>query len=313
MNALLDTSLSWLQPYQYPEGGVAYLPGRLPRIEPTVYAALADAARPQDVDWLTSQLPKELFNQPPAETTQAVSPYQVEGRPWLVAASMLALANLPSVQSQLDIAACVKFLRQNHASDDEGNFNVTQLNDTQLAGALPWNFGNYGWIQPTCWAMFAELALLQIAENKQQQKLLLNNLELRIGYLLERKTFDHGWNYGNTAIQGVDIPAHPLETALVLLALGGVKNSPLATHLLFLKFDPEPSFATLKKLSQSEGSRLTHAWRNIAIRCWQKTEDTAHELTPGTPQIGESCLDALLVHLANDPQSFSFLIPTSKP
>ncbi|NOY42745.1 MAG: hypothetical protein GXP26_13035 [Planctomycetes bacterium] len=312
MNNDLNTDLSWLDQYQHPAGGVAYLPGRQPRIEPTTIAILAGVARPEDFAWLRAQLPQYLFNDPLPLANLAKSPYPADDRPWVVAAGILALCN----DQSLNLAACAKYLKKNHAIDADAEGLTETLDELELAGALPWNTGNYGWVQPTCWGLFAELALLAIATNKNEQERLLSNLAARIDFLLSRKTADHGWNYGNTIVFGIELSAHPVETAMVLAALAGIKNSRIASYLLFLKFDPAPSFETLERLIQNEGSRLTRSWQQIARSSWQKDTNAANDISQGPPTIGESSIDALLAHIASRPnakQGFHFLQPSRKP
>lgn len=314
LNTQLNTDLTWIENYQHPSGGVAYLPGRKPRIEPTTYAILAGLTRPEDIIWLRAVLPQQIFNNPLPPISRIKSPYHIDGRPWIVAAGILALCQEQTLQDDLDLAACAKYFQENHAADSKGQ--TKNMMEVELVGALPWNYGNYGWVQPTCWGIFTELALLSIATKQSDQELLLSNLQARLDYILSRKTADQGWNYGNTILFDVEIPAHPLETAMALAALGGIKNSKIASYLIFTKINPDPCFATLDQLITNEGSRLTKAWLKIARRCWKKNTDSPVDIPQNRPAIGESSVDCLIAHIATiqgQQQGFHFLYPKSKP
>ena len=316
LNTLESTEIAWLAKYQHPDGGVAYLPGRQPRIEPTCYAVLTRVARERDIHWLRQQVPSQLIVSD--ETNPTHIGQTNEARPWVVAASMVALNSHNDLRKQLNPIACAQYLRKHHAVDADGQSTKegSFLHETKLAGALPWNDGNYGWVQPTCWATFAELSLLSTTTKKSVQEVLLENLSLRLEFLLSRKTADEGWNYGNTIVLDTLLSAHPFETALVLAALGGIRNSAVASYLMFTRFEPEPSLVRLEKLLEKEGSRLTLAWSAIAHSCWKRSPPDQADFTSGPPTPGESVVDALSAMLvASDLQQtgFHFLLPTSQP
>lgn len=303
----------WLTGYRNPMGGIAYLAGRQPRIEPTALAVIAGAAQPADVDWLKKKLPAQLTQDGGPTLDPTGSILETARRPWLVALGIVALARASSESVQPDVAACIEYLRDNHAADAWGNVNETA--EPELAGALPWNVRNYGWVEPTCWGLYAELALLTSATENDEKEKLYSNIAARIEFLMTRKVSGQGWNNGDLVKFGTEIPPYPQETAMVLAALAGVKNIEKTASLFPVDFDVAASFALLEGLQSSAGSRLSQSWLHIASKAWR--QQSAQRWLPaiGSPTVGESSVDALLALAARVEdygQGFNFLHPTGE-
>ena len=124
------------------------------------------------------------------------------------------------------------------------------------AGLLgwPWASDTFSWVEPTAWACLALRAVGQGNHPRVQEGLRL---------LLDR-AFDHGGaNYGSRVILGKQTEAIPGPTAILLLALQGVKDQP--------RIDAAKGYLRVVAGQTTDVENL--AWIKIALSC--HTDDSA--------------------------------------
>ena len=118
------------------------------------------------------------------------------------------------------------------------------------AGLLgwPWASDTFSWVEPTAWACLALRAAGQGHHPRVQEGLRL---------LLDR-AFDHGGaNYGSRVILGKQTEAIPGPTAILLLALQGVKDQP--------RIDAAKGYLRVVAGQTTDVENL--AWIKIALSC----------------------------------------------
>ena len=124
------------------------------------------------------------------------------------------------------------------------------------AGLLgwPWASDTFSWVEPTAWACLALRAVGRGNHPRVQEGLRL---------LLDR-AFDHGGaNYGSRVILGKQTEAIPGPTAILLLALQGVKDQP--------RIDAAKGYLRVVAGQTTDVENL--AWIKIALSC--HTDDSA--------------------------------------
>jgi hypothetical protein len=82
----------------------------------------------------------------------------------------------------------------------------------------PWSADTTAWVEPTAWAL---LALKQLRADMPRRRLAARVDEAH-RLLADRMCRGGGWNYGNKAVLGTDLPPYPDTTALGLMALQDV-------------------------------------------------------------------------------------------
>ena len=113
----------------------------------------------------------------------------------------------------------------------------------------PWKPGDSSWVEPTSHAL---VALKQAAQHYPSAKL---KDRVRVGeaQLLDVRSRDGGWNYGNAEAFGFDLPSYPETTALALLGLQEHR-------------DLGKAFDLADKLLEHTPSPLAGAWLTITRR-----------------------------------------------
>ena len=140
------------------------------------------------------------------------------------------------------------------------------------AGLLgwPWASDTFSWVEPTAWACLALRAAGQGEHPRVQEGLRL---------LLDR-AFDHGGaNYGSRIILGKQTEAIPGPTAILLLALQGVKDQP--------RIDAAKGYLRVTAGQTTDVENL--AWIKLALSCHADDSATRDAL----PMIDERLRGAL--------------------
>ena len=217
-----------------PDGGWGYRADQPAHLEPTCLALLAGA----EAGW-------------PALEQHAAGDgsYRLaRGRPqavWPTALVLFTKAKLgmadaqmkPIIDKLLTIEGKVVRLETSDAGDI----------DAGLLG-WPWASDTFSWVEPTAWACLALRAAGQGNHPRVQEGLRL---------LLDR-AFDHGGaNYGSRMILGKQTEAIPGPTAILLLALQGVKDRP--------RIDAAKGYLRVVAGQTTDVENL--AWIKIALSC----------------------------------------------
>jgi hypothetical protein len=217
MPECLDFHITSLKSWQNNDGGWGYFPGKKSWLEPTLYALLAIGADD-----------REVF----ARGWALVGRWQLESGAWRPCAAVeeahwaTSLAvTLHSVAGVYDDAfrRGVAWLIQSSGSENRPISRVAHLLrpavvefDASLNG-WGWQSGTASWIEPTAHAILAlKRALPQYRSPELDRRVAMGER-----MLLDRRTQDGGWNYGNRKVLGVDLPSYPETTALALMALDG--------------------------------------------------------------------------------------------
>ncbi len=112
-------------------------------------------------------------------------------------------------------------------------------------------------MEPTSHALVA-LRQAAASEPKLDTKELRERVRLGEGMLLDVRSKDGGWNYGNRTARGEDLRSYPETTAIALLGLQG-RGSQGRESL-------GRSIDLAKKMLAETASPLARAWLTIAMR-----------------------------------------------
>jgi hypothetical protein len=282
----------WLAAYRQQGGGLSYLPGRTPRVEPTSYAILAGVAGRRDIDWLRGEVAVRFADGVPAETTAARR--ELSQHPWLLALATVALRTDESgggLKNSLVGEVATSLAEGDVRRDFE---KLTGTDEPLLEGALPWRTPSYGWVEPTSWGVLAEVGLLRSTAEPDSQRRLAATIAERTSFLLSRLTTDGAWNYGSVSLLGFDLVAMPQTSAVCLLALAAAYDVAARYELDLPDFDADAALLRLRELEKEESSRLSRAWTQLALLAWRRGEASLPSVPNHGPKTGESAVDALL-------------------
>jgi uncharacterized protein (DUF362 family) len=199
-----------------PDGGYGYHAGKASHPEPTCLALLAlGTAREQFAQALANaQTALDRNRQPDGGYRLAV------GRPeagWPTAIALYTKLHLgaapesvkPTVERVLSVESrAIK--KDPETADMESDI------DLSLVG-WPWTAANFGWVEPTSWAVLALRAAGLEQHPRVQQGLKL---------LLDRAFDSGGANYGNRVVLGTATEPIPGPSAILLLAVQGAVDHP---------------------------------------------------------------------------------------
>jgi hypothetical protein len=250
--AYLGARLDLLRRSQNPDGGWGYFPGKASWLEPTAYAALA------------------LHGEPAADRAWALlKSWQLPDGSWQPAASVKVSSWGTSLCATIAIArneweaplerGIAWLVGSVGAESSWFNVLVTRIGLVHMERdfslkAWPWKPGNSGWVEPTAHALVA----LKLVSGKLSSKLFSNAaLRERIrdgeAEILNVRSPDGGWNYGESAVLGMGLPSYPETTALALVGLQGRGKFENAFDLALRQIGETPS-------------PLARAWLTIAMR-----------------------------------------------
>jgi hypothetical protein len=123
--------------------------------------------------------------------------------------------------------------------------------DPSLVG-WPWISDTFSWVQPTSYGALAlKLSGLKTHERVKQAESLL----------LDRKCLRGGWNYGNPAVLGSELPPEVVDTAI---ALFGLQDLPEATDAI------DKGLAVLEKLTPERPSALALALSILSFHLFDR-------------------------------------------
>jgi uncharacterized protein (DUF362 family) len=198
-----------------PDGGWGYLPGQPAHLEPSCLAVLAlSADRGRYGRQVEAGLAAvEAHAQPDGS-------YRLgRGRPqaaWPTALVLFAKAGLGYPATALEPASERLLAIEGRVLKADPEVADMQDIDVQLLG-WPWAEETFSWVEPTAWASLALRAVGKGGHPRVQEGLRL---------LLDRAFDTGGVNYGNRFVLAKRTEPIPGPTALMLLALQGVKDEP---------------------------------------------------------------------------------------
>lgn len=223
----IDAALSivhpeWLEALrsaQVDDGGFSQTPGAPPNTEATALAVLALETLDGSSD--TVRRGRRWLRQ----TQQADGSWPVlrgvEDGSWVTPWALLALLDDGNAEENIDRGTAWLIRRQGRRTGWLASLllRFTPVEeradvDPTLVG-WPWHRDSFSWVEPTSLALFAlkkmraRLGRLFPAARVAEGERLLYDRECRGG----------GWNYGNRAVLGEDLPPYPDSTAIALIAL----------------------------------------------------------------------------------------------
>ena len=208
--------LSRLAAFANPDGGYGYHAGKASHPEPTCLALLAFAtAREPFAPQIANALAALERNRQPDGGYGLAG-----GRPeatWTTAIALFTRLTLGAAPEQVKptVARVLGSERRAMANDPETSDMQNDI-DLSLVG-WPWAAANFGWVEPTAWAVLSLRAAGQEKHPRTQQGLKL---------LLDRAFDSGGVNYGNRVVLGTATEPIPGPTALLLLAVQGASDHP---------------------------------------------------------------------------------------
>jgi len=247
-DSYLEPRLDALRRAQNSDGGWPYFAGKQSWLEPTAYATLALHGEPAaDRAWklLKSwQNPNGSFR--PASEVQIESwgtalcvtlaaargefgePFQ-KGVDWLVGTE------------GIEAPFYIRGLARLGLFNPDRNLNYH---------GWPWKPDTSSWVEPTAHALVA----LKLASPKIRHRDLRERIRSGQAQLLDVRSRDGGWNYGNRSVWGVNLPSYPETTAVALLGLQGSGAN--------------DAVDAAKKIAQSPVSPLARAWLTVALKLY---------------------------------------------
>lgn len=238
-----------LRQTQNADGGWGYFPYKKSWLEPTIYAALVLHGSPEaDRAWAmvkTWQNPDGGFR-PSSEieishaatalcVTEAVARGE-SGTP--VRKAVEWLLGTSGSESGLYQRALVGLGRMLRIVQDQRDFSLK---------GWPWKPDTASWVEPTSHALIA------LRQSKIDSHELRERVRMGEAMLMDVRSTDGGWNYGNRTARGEDLRSYPETTGIALVGLQGRRD--LGT-----------SFDLAKKMLGETSSALARAWLTIAMR-----------------------------------------------
>ncbi|MBI3208683.1 MAG: terpene cyclase/mutase family protein [Candidatus Solibacter usitatus] len=131
----------------------------------------------------------------------------------------------------------------------------------------PWLPGTSSWVEPTAHAI---VALKKVPPHSAISARAQKRIEEAERMLMDRRSTDGGWNYGNRRVLKTNLPSYPETTGIALTGLQGSKRWNLQSAV----------DAARKEWPQTQSS-LAKAWLAIALRNAGDTLPAPEPLAPG--------------------------------
>jgi hypothetical protein len=124
--------------------------------------------------------------------------------------------------------------------------------DPELRG-WPWQAGSFSWVEPTALAILSlkKLRASRGGSGPFDERIREGELLLR-----DRLCPGGGWNYGNSAVLGEELPPYPHVTAVALIALQDRASEPATRR----------SLAALEAMLGERASGFALAWSILSLR-----------------------------------------------
>jgi hypothetical protein len=214
------------------DGGWPYFPGKVSRLEPTLFSILALGEDPLPI---LRRWPRRdgLFVDAAGEVNVAFN-----GQ-----AAMLLAAGRDSLAD--DLKRALTAVRGERIPPSTIN---RQDNSIQ---AWSWTEGTFSWVEATAWCLIGVKRLARGSGDAALRARLDDGRRL----LADRVCRDGGWNDGNSNMLGTELPAYVPTTAVALLALGKASGDPLVA----------PNLAYLERQRTAENGAMALALTRICL------------------------------------------------
>ena len=250
----LRARLDLLRRTQNGDGGWGYFPGKASWLEPTAYAALALHGEPAaDRAWALLQ----TWQSPDGSWRPSGA---VKESSW--ATSLCGTIAMARNESGASLEKGIAWLVGSVGAEATWfNVVVSRLGLVDMdrdfsLRAWPWKPGNSGWVEPTAHALVAlKLASAKLSSRLFSKSSLADRIAAGEAELLNVRSRDGGWNYGESSVRGIELPSYPETTALALLGLQGRPNLGKAFEVAQREIGQTPS-------------PLARAWLTIAMRLY---------------------------------------------
>jgi uncharacterized protein (DUF362 family) len=260
-----------------PDGGWGYQPGQPAHLEPTCLAMTALAADGLRYGEVISRAHNAVILPNSSGTSGRLTFRLARGRPqaaWPTAIGLAMWCATNVVRSDVEcLAGGLLAIEGKVLKADPEVADMMDI-DVSLMG-WPWAEDTFSWVEPTGWACLA----LRLAGRGDHPRV---REGLRL--LLDRAFDTGGANYGNRVILGRMTEPIPGPTALLLLALQGVKDQPRV----------EAAKGYLR-VHGDKSTDLEHlSWIKLALACHADDEATKSAL----PRLDERIRESLAVETA---------------
>jgi len=244
-------------------GGWGYRTDQPAHLEPTCLALLALAAEPEKYAAISAAGAQSIQDHAHADGSFRLT----RGRPQAVWPTALVLftktiLNAPNTGPVIEKLLSIESKIVRLDTSDTGDI------DTGLLG-WPWAEDTFSWVDPTAWACIALRSAGKGGEPRVQEGLRL---------LLDRAHDSGGANYGSKVILGTQTDPVPAPTAMVLLAVQGVKDHP--------KIDAAKGY--LRVVAGKYSDLETLAWVKLALSVHADDETTKELLLKLDAKIQQS-------------------------
>jgi hypothetical protein len=255
----LESRQEFLLEVQNTDGGWGYAPGKASWIEPTVYAMLSLASKPEaslavDRAWdlvRSWQLPDGGWR-PCANVHEAQ---------WTTALAV-TLHCVRKVHDEAFLRGVDWLVETKGAEDTWRNrvlhhFKPTLIGHNPHVVGWPWLPGTSSWVEPASHSLIALRLSSEPLRQLRYRRYRKMRARVRMGerMLLERRSTDGGWNYGNRLVLGKRLPSYSETTAVALLALLGS-----------VRFEASKALELASMRYLQTGSPYARAWLAICLR-----------------------------------------------
>ncbi len=208
-------ALEFIRSAQNTDGGWGYKPGGMSYVEPTSAVLLALESQGQAAIPAYAHGRDFLLQLQHPDGGWGIAALDPDSG-WMTAWAIWALAHADKAAAARGAEWLVR-VDSLHATDpaDVAGIRQTLKIDGSLMG-FPWQPGDAGWVFPTALALGALHALGHDQHPRVQDG---------IKFLLDRAIPSGGWNIGNPFVGTAQLPPTIINTALVLIGLGGFRIS----------------------------------------------------------------------------------------
>ena len=251
-------------------GGWPYYPGKLSRIEPTCWAALALLSRAAEevgvhLRYITQfQHPDGLLGD---------SPELPANLSWS-ALGFLTAASLPDTSTGSAFRHSLLGALVNTSGVQLNDSPVIRQNN-KLKG-WPWIPDTFSWVEPTSWGILALKTALRESATSANGAIATRVAEGE-AVLIDRVCDAGGWNFGNATVFGKNLPPHIPTTVLGLIALQDKRQLPAVQRSLDFveqhwRNELSGTALALSLICFRIYSRPTEELETALARQWQRTQ-----------------------------------------
>jgi hypothetical protein len=275
------------------DGGWGYFPGKDSWLEPSAWAILALGAEAdaRSLDFILQLQTKDGSFRPAPNVAEST---------WVTALALRVLLASPerAAQNEKAIARAAEALLHQEGAEGNWKSRIFSLlrrspveSDTRFRG-WPWRDGNHSWVEPTVHSMLALQSILALPA-KQRESLapevaVRYRLQMAQQMLLDRRSPDGGWNYGNKRVLNEDMPSYGETTGIGLLG---------ATA--FTPEQKQPGIARAQAHLSASPSRFAAAWLRLGLQAHKvATVAPAHQEPHASRDVILTALELLVLESA---------------